>query len=512
MRSRAPIAGLLMTMAFALAIPPSHARYFPPYLPEWREQVGTQEFDYVVGVASTPDGGAVVGGATLGDMAGEHEGSESEQNAVVLKYDDAGQIQWGDQFGGAGGRVARAVDVSSTGDIYVTGTGDAGGGSMGWLRKYSPIGVLLWEIPLGSDPVLDMSPYGIDERDGFVYVAGPDTPSPTDGTWMEESGSVVAKFDSTGGFEWADAIRNENHTVTAFGISATSDGGAAVVGMKGLADVGEQTDGFVRLYDAEGEMEWNRAVGGPDYDRMSDAEVTNSGIYVTGSQNSCCPPSSINTGDAVVKRLDASGNIEWSRPIPGMAYSSGIALTSSPSGRVFMAGQGWAGPGPELFAAELREGGVAWKYKLGGTNGPDQIGDLDFAPNGRIYVVGLTDGLMGTRHFGGIDGWLIKLARQHLRRLSVAVEDHKRLTIKIRVPGGSHLCSGADIRIRRKATDESPSRTIEREVEAELDGTTQLSVPIGDRSFVRYLVTASAERLPNGESCANSQMEILHKH
>jgi hypothetical protein len=100
------------------------------------------------------------------------------QDAVLIKYDSSGVVQWVKMYGSASDEnVTGGVKVDSTGAVYVSGwtRGSFGGSAQGgvdtFLFKVDASGNSLWTRQLGSandDRINDMA---IDASDN-VYIAG----------------------------------------------------------------------------------------------------------------------------------------------------------------------------------------------------------------------------------------------------------------------------------------------------------------------------------------------------
>ncbi len=137
----------------------------------WSRAFGTAADDEVSGVALTP-GAVYVTGHTEGALDGPRVGS---WDAFLRKYDPAGQLIWGRQFGTPSLDAGLAVAATPRG-AYVSGTtaGRLGSGVVSseddFVRKYDPAGNAIWtRQTVGRDYG---AATGVTVAGGDVYLTG----------------------------------------------------------------------------------------------------------------------------------------------------------------------------------------------------------------------------------------------------------------------------------------------------------------------------------------------------
>ncbi len=261
--------------------------------PKWLWSAGGVDSDGVNAVAATPDGGWIVAGsftdtATFGDHALKATGGT---DAMLLKLDAGGTVEWIRQFGGAYPDSIQHVVVDARGSIIVQGAfrdkaswggGElvAGGGSDEdvVLAKYDSNGDHVWSKRFGSQ--FDDVPGGVAvDRSGNITIAGAfeKTISFGEGDTHSSTGDsdvFVARFTPDGTFQWAHTFGGERPDV-GFGIAADAAGNAVVTGwFEGTADFGKgaQTskgnkDAFAVKLDAAGKVVWAQIFGDKDHDQ-----------------------------------------------------------------------------------------------------------------------------------------------------------------------------------------------------------------------------------------------------
>src|SRR2546425_1032036 len=80
-------------------------------------------------------------------------------------------------------------------------------------------------------------------------------------------------------------------------------------------------DAFLRKYDASGNVLWTRQFGSSDFDQADNVAVDASGAYVAGVTAGAFPgQTSAGSADAFVIKYDTSGNVLWTRQFGSSGY------------------------------------------------------------------------------------------------------------------------------------------------------------------------------------------------
>src|SRR5688572_17059196 len=114
----------------------------------WQLLIGGSDQDYATAIHQLSDGNYIGVGYGLskdGDMAGNHGGMD----ALVFKLSGSGAIQWARAIGGTGNEAARSMVVNTDGTFILAGsqpnTANAATDSDGWVCKLDQSGNMLWE-------------------------------------------------------------------------------------------------------------------------------------------------------------------------------------------------------------------------------------------------------------------------------------------------------------------------------------------------------------------------------
>ncbi|MBI1895772.1 MAG: SBBP repeat-containing protein [Acidobacteria bacterium] len=264
----------------------------------------------------------------------------------MSKLDLDGNVLWSRQFGTAGPDAARGVAADASG-VYVVG--DTGGALQGagagsgdvFVRKYDPNGNELWTRQFGG-PTDDQASAAAVDSTG-LYVTGFVTamPGQSAGTGVDV---FVRKYDFTGNELWT-RLFGTNDSDKAYGIAVDSSGIYVTGDTIGeLATRVGGTDGFLRKYDASGNVIWTRQFGTNTTDGAAGVAVNSSGVYVSGQSTGTLAGQTKIGGlwDAFVMKFDLNGNPQWTRQFgtTGDDFGYGIALGRQ---HVYAAGQAEVG-------------------------------------------------------------------------------------------------------------------------------------------------------------------------
>ncbi|MGB3074225.1 MAG: hypothetical protein WBB36_02835, partial [Chitinophagales bacterium] len=195
-----------------------------------------------------------------------------------LRAQSPSSIEWQKCLGGSGYEIAKSVQQTSDGGFIVAGytestDGDISGnhgGSDYWVVKLDSHGVMEWQKCLGGSYYEFAHSVQQTTDKGFI-VAG--YSSSNDGDVSGNHGDYdywIVKLDSTGTMEWQKCLGGSKYDA-AHSIQQTSDGGFIVAGETGstIGDVsGNHGSGdyWVVKLDGSGNIEWQKCLGGNDYD------------------------------------------------------------------------------------------------------------------------------------------------------------------------------------------------------------------------------------------------------
>jgi len=280
---------------------------------EWAEGIGGSYRDYIKSVAETSDGGYIVGGyfessIELGN--GISLTNKGSWDGMIIKYNATGEVEWAEGIGETGDDEITSVAGTSDGGYIVGGYFESSsielgngislankGNYDGMIIKYNATGEVEWAEGIGGTSHDEIN--AVAETSDGGYIVGGDFRNSIDlgnGISLTNKGStfsdgMIIKYNATGEVEWAEGIGGSSydHINT---VSETTDGGYIVGGYfnSSSIDLGNgisltnkgNYDGMIIKYNAAGEVEWAKGIGGTSEDHIESVIETSDGGYIVG--------------------------------------------------------------------------------------------------------------------------------------------------------------------------------------------------------------------------------------
>ncbi|MTI94696.1 MAG: hypothetical protein FH749_04285 [Firmicutes bacterium] len=263
---------------------------------EWRLNFAGLGLAIARDVQQADDGGYIVVGTT--------QLSEASNNDVLLaKVDAQGDKEWFQTYGGDGADYAYSVQQTPDGGYVLAGsTNSLGTGNTdAWLIKTDAGGEEEWSQTYGG-PERDYASSLHISPDGGYILAGTATKDSVNG-WL-------VKTDVRGNKEWDQSYGGDENDYI-LSMQATADGGYVLAGSSwSLGD--DYSAGWLVKTDAQGNEEWGQSFGGNAGDVFTDVRQTRDGGYIiSGDTRSYATEDAYVVGWLV--KTDAGGNEEWSR-------------------------------------------------------------------------------------------------------------------------------------------------------------------------------------------------------
>jgi len=115
----------------------------------------------------------------------------------------------------------------------------------------------------------------------------------------------------------------------------TSDGGYAIAGYTESFGAGKE-DVYVVKLDANGNLQWTKTIGGPESEwGKSLIQTCDGGYAIAGATKSF----GAGEDDVYVVKLDANGNLQWTKTIGGRSVEKGSSLVQTSDGGYAIAGE-----------------------------------------------------------------------------------------------------------------------------------------------------------------------------
>lgn len=295
-------------------------------------------------------------------------------------------------WGGPGADVATAVATAPDGSAYLVGSTDGfavdpfGQPATRMFIVKLANGVVAWQRIWNGPTIVGVTDASVAvAADGSVYVAGITADGGGD--------AVLLKFDANGNLLWSRAWGGPESD-SAGAVATHGDGSVYIAGRS--TSFGPSSAGvFVLKFDSSGNLVWQRlwddAAG---FEAMA---VTSDGsVYAASSK--LRPDSNFSQFDVMVLKLTAAGDLAWARTYgAGEVVDARGGMAAAADGSIYTAG-----------AIQAEKGGIvgiaALVLKIGSdgsllfgkqccTRGGDTGEGIAVAPDGSVLLAGTTTGL-----------------------------------------------------------------------------------------------------------------------
>ena len=340
---------------------------------QWQKSFGGSYFDYAKSIKPTSDGGYIVAGDSFISSSREYDcriaklsssGDIQWQKVLGGTGEDRATAV---QTTSDGGYVIAGYSDSSNGDI----TGNHGAFDC-WIVKLSSSGAIQWQKALGGGSDDRANAIQLTTDGGYI-VAGSTSSNNGDVTGNHGTNDAwIVKLDSNGAIQWQKALGG-NGSDHAKSVQRTKDGGYILAGYtysyrNGYEGYNDRCDYWILKLDINGTLQWQRSIGGQYTDIAYAVQPTIDGGYiVVGESNSLDGNITGNLGrtDAWLVKLSSSGATQWQKSLGGSQYDYGNTVHQTADGSYIIAGYSDSGIGDNT---NVYGGYGYWIVKLGSDN------------------------------------------------------------------------------------------------------------------------------------------------
>ena len=218
-----------------------------------------------------------------------------------------------------------------------------------------------------------------------------------------------------------------------FGLALSPDGSHTFVGNTNAAPSLGKTDAYILKTNPEGQVAWQKNLGGNLDDAFFSVIACQQGGFVAvGSSASTegklfapgqwIAPQRKGKNDAWIACFDANGDLLWQQLLGGSNDDQALAVRETPNGDLLVTGQTYSKDGifkngghgsADLFVLCLSaEGKLLWSMLYGGSGTENASSGLCIAPDGSIWVAATTESNDEQVSWakGGTDVWLLHLS------------------------------------------------------------------------------------------------------
>jgi len=265
---------------------------------EWQNTIGGSDVEIFGSISNTSDGGYILGGTSDSGISGDKtENSKGGADYWVIKLNSSGNIEWQNTIGGNGSDLLEEVKTTTDGGFILGGwsasgiSGDKSEASIGftdyWIVKLDSLGNIEWENTIGGDDFEYFSQI-FQTNDGGYIVSG-DSQSNISGDKSENSNGEndfwIIKLNNLGEIEWENTIGGNDLDSRPIAFPS-QEGGYIVAGSSWSNISGDKTenskgdeDFWILKLNDEGQIEWQKTIGGSGSDWIFDIIQNNDSSY-----------------------------------------------------------------------------------------------------------------------------------------------------------------------------------------------------------------------------------------
>jgi hypothetical protein len=312
---------------------------------QWTKTIGGEKTDVGFSLIQTSDGGYAIAGYTKSLGAGG-------EDVYVVKLDAKGNLQWTKTIGGPADEVGFSLIQTSDGGYAIAGKTESfgAGGADVYVVKLDAHGNLQWTKTIGG-PASEAGSSLIQTADGGYAIAGYTT---SFGAGLSDA--YLVKLDANGNLQWTKTIGGKDFE-DGYSLIQTSDGGYVIAGYTRSFGAGG-ADVYVVKLDANGNLQWTKTIGGPESEEGNSIIQTSDGGYAIAGFTY-----SFGAGktDVYVVKLDAKGNLQWTKTIGGPDDEAGLSLIQTSDGGYAIAGhtESFGAGGWDVYVVKLDKNGHA---------------------------------------------------------------------------------------------------------------------------------------------------------
>ena len=420
---------------------------------EWQNTIGGDGSDYLWDIDQTNDSGFILFGSTSSGISGDKtEPLIGYYDYWLVKTDSTGNVLWDRSYGGTDAEDIFAGEQTADGGYILGGSSESNssadksedriGSNDYWVVKVDSTGDIEWENTIGgydNDRLMDIH----QTSDGGYIVGGwsdsnigADKTENTIGPGTESDFWII-KLDASGSIVWENTIGG-NYIDQLESIIQTPDGGYIAAGSSG-SDAGfDKSDDLIGGFDywivklnEDGDVLWDRTIGGTGIDNAFEINITSDGGYIIGggSYSSISGDKTENTigvADYWVLKLDSLGNIEWQNDLGGSMYENLTTVFENQDGNYIVCGFSSSDSGgdktennlgyPYSYDAWVIEldsiGNFLWENTIGGSFN-DEIYAMQQTTDGGYIMALFSDSEISAdkteNSMGYQDPWIVKL-------------------------------------------------------------------------------------------------------
>jgi hypothetical protein len=329
--------------------------------------------------------------------------------------------------------TAMSTVADAQGNVYTLGSTNGSFGNQinqgsqdAVLTKYDSAGNVLWTRMLGATGTATGSTLALDPTGGVVIAGSDNAPLTTTSVNNGNVDTFVSKYDANGNQTWVKQIQtlaqNQAASVTVDSTGNVFIGGQVSGGVigSGQTKVGGQ-DAYVAKLDKKGNVVYEQQFGTTANDSVAaTATAADGSLYVASTQNGHAIISKYANGDARTAPVWTQdlGDLQAGGAIGGLTVSNGNVYVSGTTSNTNLTASGQASVahassgGSDAFVFAINDNGSSANadfVSYVGTSGQEKAGGVTTGPDGTIYLTGSTTGTFSgaTRNVANVSNMFV---------------------------------------------------------------------------------------------------------
>lgn len=361
----------------------------------WTNGYGGWHWDYAYDVKSTDDGGFITTGLTNSYVSGS-----IYLDMYMVKTNADGDMLWYKVIGREFSERGYSIQITEDGGFIIAGS----------TKEYPNLDALdvylvrtdcngdtLWTKSYGGSLNDEGESVAITEDQGYL-IAGY-----TNSYGAGDKDIYLIRTDSSGDTLWTKTYGGTGDDL-AWSIAAVPEGGFIISGRTSSSGAGSWDVWLIRI-DADGNMIWNRTYGGSGWDSGLEVQCTTDGGFIVGGYTMS---SGAGQTDYYMLKIDASGNLTWSRTYGGSNYDNGTSVLQVPDGGYLLGGytKSFGDTNGDFWIVRTDANGDSlWSQIYGGSE-IEELNGMDLTLDGGYILAGRTNSLGNTSSV-----WLVRIAQ-----------------------------------------------------------------------------------------------------
>ena len=290
---------------------------------QWSRTFGGPGDDWANSLRQTADNGYIIAGCTYSyDVA--------VSAVLLIKTDENGNDVWFKTIDGPKGEGAYSVQQTADYGYIIAGTTYSYGAGHEdfWLVKTDAEGEVEWSKTLGSQDHETARSVWQTSDGGYIIVGGT-----SQNVFYDNSDVLIVKTDEAGNETWSKTLGGDDDDAV-FSVQQTSDGGYITAGSTKSHGAGYPDIWLIKL-DSNGEEVWERTFGGLGGARAySMQQTTDMGYIIAGTTQSF----GAGSFDCWLVKTDAEGEMQWNKTFGGPEWEAAYCVQETSDGGYIVVG------------------------------------------------------------------------------------------------------------------------------------------------------------------------------